>query len=596
MDSIIFNNGTPIQAEELNALQERKAEAILERTTDLRSAGVVADKSPEQIVYTDGKTLGIFYLVAYNKTGERIEIPQNTDPALPAIYGLLPDENGKLVYGGQSLIPQKTYTLVVRYATVLAEPIQHHVVSGKMFLTSSNSTYELYLRDDQTLQEDDVVLATVNVSPTGVVSVDESVRYVSNIPASSVVGNIDSTSPGGSYGTDISFYQHINSIGSGTPTNTNPHGTTASDLGIDVGALADHQKLLHSDGIRSDNIGSLTSAMYPYYRRESLTDEEVVYIQPLSQNLNEIAVINGKSITPEQFQSVFSYSFSGMAGESYAGYYLFSYDSDSNQIVVNGPYDSENNQTFVQLLTTKALFPICSLKWAYVEYDVTGDATADVGSYNIIPSTFKDRRVFNNTSISNFRPNEIFALSQFAPVANDVAFLHNAQIIGTVSAPMYPVAGKTLNLNIDNDTEVSIMFEGANPVPVDSIIDQMLAKLTKKDSSGNTYLVAYPRVTKEGFVCISAPISVTIIEDAANGAESTLGFSSANKNMTSDTKELIREMIYYGERNGIILFNYNDSDDVSSIEYYLGGGRVLKNVFNYKNGYITHVNEIIEAL
>lgn len=596
MDSIVFNNGTPVQAEDLNSLQERAANSILDRTTDLRSAGVVADKSPSQIVYTDGNTLGIFYLVAYDTKGERIEIPQNSDPALPAIYGLLPDETGKLIYGGQSLIPQKTYTLIVRYATVDAAPIKHHVVSGKMFLSERNSTYELYLRDAQTLQEDDVVLATINVSATGIISVDESVRAVSSIPASSVIGNIDGTNPGDSYGTDVSFYKHINSIGSGTPSSNNPHGMTAADLGIDVGALADHQKLLHSDGIRSDNVGSIVSAMYPYYRQESLTNEEVVYIQPLSQSLNEIAVINGKSVTPSQFQSVFSYSFSGMAGESYAGYYLFSFDSDKNSVVVNGPYDSEENQTFVQLLNTPSLFPICSLKWGYVSYDVTGDTTADVGSYNIIPATFKDRRVFNNTSIANFRPNEIFALSQFAPVANDLASLHNAQVIGTIAAPMYAVAGKTLNLKVDSDTDISITFEGANPVPVSSIIDQMLEKLTKKDENNNTYLVAYPRVTKEGYISISAPLSITIIPDDANGAEAAFGFNSASNNMSSDKKELIREMLYYGERNGLILFYYDDNDDVTSIEYYLGGGRVLKNVFNYKNGTIVSVQEIVGML
>ena len=55
-------------------------------------------------------------------------------------------------------------------------------------------------------------------------------------------------------------------------------------------------------------------------------------------------------------------------------------------------------------------------------------------------------------------------------------------------------------------------------------------------------------------------------------------------------------MIYFGERNGLILFDYDNEENVTQITYYLGGGVKLRNLFNYKNGLITHVNEIVEAL
>ena len=53
MDSIIFNNGTILEANSRNELQERKAEAIKNRFTDIRSYGVINEKSPDQIVYVD---------------------------------------------------------------------------------------------------------------------------------------------------------------------------------------------------------------------------------------------------------------------------------------------------------------------------------------------------------------------------------------------------------------------------------------------------------------------------------------------------------------------------------------------------------------
>ena len=68
MDSIIFNNGTILEANSLNELQERKAEAIKNRFTDIRSYGVINEKSPDQIVYVDSAGIGIWSLTAYDPT------------------------------------------------------------------------------------------------------------------------------------------------------------------------------------------------------------------------------------------------------------------------------------------------------------------------------------------------------------------------------------------------------------------------------------------------------------------------------------------------------------------------------------------------
>lgn len=594
MDSIIFNNGTIVQASDLNDAQTRKADAIKNRFIDTRSYGVIEDKSPEQIVYTDGTSLGIYGVVAYTKDGERIYIAPNDNPEIPAIYGLLPDSNGMLIKGGEKLVPQKNYTLVIRYKEQKNAPILHHVVSGKPFFTHNDATYELYLRNFNMISYDDIVLATITCASDGSVSVDESTRKVSTIPPTAIIGSVSNGTS--TYGTNVSYEEHINSVGTGSVTKYNPHGLSASDLGIDVGALADHQKLLHVDGIRTDDIATTTSAMYPYYRKETLTNEEVVYVQPLSASLNEMAVIAGESVVPSQFASVFSYSMKDKASSDYVGYYLCSYDSTQHQVVVNGPYESETNTTFLQLLNTKYLFPICSFQWKYVDYDVTGDLVADVGSYNIVPATFKDLRVFNNTSLENFRPNQAFALTQFAPVANDVAYLHNARITSALDAPVFNVAGRTLSLTVNNKDEFNITFQGTNPISATNVLEQLINAFVKLDDNNNAYLAAYPRINEENHLTLSAPLSIKIKPAQSNDASAFLGFSVAQKNMEAENDNLIKEMIYYGDRNGIILFKYNDDDDVTEITYYLGGGYKLKNIFNYNGGFITHVNEVVERI
>lgn len=600
MESVVFHDGTKLSGSQLNEVQNRKADAIKDRFTDTRNPGVVEHKSPAQIVYTDGTTLGIFGVTAYDSTGERIYVAQNANPELPAIQGLLPDETGLLIQGGERLVPTQVYTLVIRYKSLLNPPTTHHVTSGEAYLTHQDDSYALYLRTEDSVLDGDVILAQVNCWEDGSVTVDESKRTVSTIPSVSIAGNVTSvennTGSNGDYGTNVTFQDHINSVGTGQVTARNAHGLSAADLGIDLGAMADHQKLLHVDGIRSDNLASTVSAMYPYYKRESLTNAEVVYIQPLSSTLNEMAVVNGNSVTPADFQSVYSFSFADYVGEDYAGFYLFSYDINTRSIVRNGPFASETDSVMTQLKNTPTLFPICSLQWKYVTYDVTGDDVSDVGSWDIIPASFKDLRVFNNTSLENFRPNQAFAITQFAPVANDIAYLHNARLISASTAPVFAVSSRTLNLTVDGDTELSVTFQGMNPLTAENVLEQMREAFTRTDANGNVYMAAYPRLTEDNRISISAPLSLEIKAAASNDAAPFLGFSRASHNTEAPIDNLLKEMIYFGERNGLILFDYDNEENVTQITYYLGGGVKLRNLFNYKNGLITHVNEIVEAL
>lgn len=612
MNNIKFFDGQVVESDDLNNLQQFTEDDIRSTRLDLRTSGVMLAESQSPLVFAqkvqEGQTsiskLGIFGMVVYTPEGERIEVPANDDSSLPAVSGLLPDSTGKLVeHDGHPLANQTGYTMVIRHATLMAPPMRHHVTTGKTQLITEKDTYELWLRTKGGKIAGDVVLCDFDVDTDNNVTFDFSKTEYSYINAEDVIAPLEADIQVGensSYSGTVSFSQHVNAVGTGPVTEKNPHGMSPADLGIDIGALADHQTLLHSDGIRTDNVLSTTSAMYPYFIRESAVTGmyDVVIVCPLATSLREMAVINGQSALPSDFSTTFEYSFDGKADPAYVGYYLVSYDINKKAVVVNGPYTSETATGFVSLLNTATLFPICSFQFASVTYDVTGDGVPDVvGNYDIIPGSFKDRRKFHNTSLNNFRPDEVFAVSQFAPYMNDRAYLHNARVIGMLNNPTYYLSGKQLKIVVDNDDDnpIVVTFTGANPFDTETILTQIRKAATTVDSDGYTYLRVYPRITDDGYLSLSAPLAISVEPLESNDASGLLGFDTAYDNLYNQS-DIIKELIYVGERNGIVLFEYDENDNVSYIEYLLGGGIRRFNTFTYNGELITSVREGVEPL
>lgn len=607
MKNIKFFNGQEVEAEDLNNAQSFKADEIKQTRLDIRSAGIIESESSSVRVAIDSDNMiDIYGFAAYDPYGNRIVVPTNENPVLPYISRLLPDENGKLIKDyGTAPLPQTYWTLVVRVATQMEGPLRRHVTTSNTYLITEADTYEFYLRARGAQIEGDVVLCNIDCDEYGKLIVDESVAEYSFIKSDEVATSLESSSTVSSsdanYSGNISFTKHINAVGTGEVTSKNPHGLSPADIGIDIGELANHQALMHADGIRSDNILSTTSAMYPSYRRETATNYEVVYIQRLDSSLREVAVVNGKLVSPSDFASNYSFSFKTYAADEFIGYYLFSYDVNSSQIVVNGPFASETSQGFISALNTSTLFPVCSLLFSKVQYDVTGDGIPDVGvaesAYDIIPGSFKDRRVFNNISIDQIRPDQIFALSQFAPYCNDRAYLHNARIVSALSNPDYYVADKQLSLTVNNDVEnpIVITFLGSNPLSAANVVEQIQAAVAKTNTNNDTYLMVYPRITSGGQISLSAATHIEINPLDSNDASALLGFTSADNNM-SDRSDIIKELIYTGDRNGIVLFTYDPSGLVTYIEYLLGGGVRRYNQFNYDGDLIINVKSGVESL
>lgn len=605
MKNVKIFDGQVVSSEDLNNMQSYKADEIKKTRLDVRTYGIIPSEShTPYLVYVEGKRLGIYYLSAMDKFGERIVVSANGSPNEPVVKGLLPDETGKLVPESENyLATQSKFTLVIRRTTVMEGPLCHHATTGKQHLITENDSWELYIRDFGGAIEGDIILATITTDISGYLTIDESVADVSYIKADEVAA-LDSN------GNIVTFPDHINQVGSGDVTPTNPHGLTAYDLGIDVGELSQHQALLHTDGIRTDNVLSTYTALYPYYRRENRSSNEVVYIRrldPPNAGNRELLIANGKTFSTNNAPSLtedYEFNFQPIANDMSIGYYLFYFDTDSASIAYAGPCETEKHSSFTRVLNNKKYFPICSFKLATVIFDETGEGVADeeTRTFDIMPGTWKDLRKFQNLSLSNIHPDEVSAISQFAPYCNDRAYIHNARLESTTNSAYYYVSGKTLQITVDETVDtspetLSVTFSGGNPLATQDVIDQMKAAFTAVDSEGYAYLKVNPRQTSSGTITLSAPCSIRIRTAASNDASSILGFTSGANNLYN-TSELIKELIYVGERNGIVLFTYDEDEDVTTIEYLLGGGLRRYNTFTYKGTEktIVSVKEGIEPL
>lgn len=624
MKSVKFFSGQTTQAEDFNNAQKYKEQSILDRFQDLRSSGIVTDKSAAVIVRTygeDKKRLQIFGFIAYDELNERINVPRQADETEPTLFNLGMeadgDDSGHLVSSSGGIFLPGTWTLSVRYRPIAKGPIEYHAITGEPYPVTEDEYYEFVVRKGENIvQSGDVVLAILTVDGEGVITVDNSPRQESTLLSSAIAvqsaisvpseeeGGESSGSSSSSYSGLITFEKHINSVGTGSVSEKNPHGLSAADLGIDTLELAKHQAMCHTDGIRSDNIASTSSALYPSFRRETSSNEEFVYIAGLSTGLNELVVVNGGLVSASEIPT-YTFALEEKANAQGIGYYLFAFDSSASvrAICVYGPFDSEQNATFLGYINNKRYFPICSLKWGIVQYDYNDDQVMDKSSYDIIPGTFKDRRVFNNTSIENFRPDQVFAITQFAPICNDTAYLHNARIISSKNQTDYEVDGKKLLIlvdgggDIEGGTTVEITFSsgGRQYMQVEAIVDRMNEYFSRIDEDGQTYVVAYARVTEDGYISISAPKEIELVEATSNDAREALGFSTTYKNLKNKSN-ILKELIYTGERNGVVLFTYDAAENITRIDYLLGGGVRRYNTFKYNGDLVVAVKELVEPL
>lgn len=594
MDKIDFKNGIKVTANLLNINTNCLQDGIKNTLKYTRSVGVLKEQSHIPVIWTDKSTLGIYPLTAINANGEIIHVPGDINSDTPYESGLLIDGDGKLISGGTNLPANKSWLLVIRYAETKGEPLAAHVVSHVVYAVGVHATYELYLRDINATVEGDIILGLVYTNDAGNISVDNTICTYSTLPVTDVVAAVKQENASGTTSYDVTFEEHINDF-------NNPHNVTAEQLGIDVGDIINHQAFMHDAGIRTEDITSTTSALYPMYHTETQDSvNEYITIQPLNENTHEFVVVNGITIYPKDlgYNPFEIYMQEPPANE--VGYYLVYVDSATKSIKIQGGWATEDDDEMIALLNDTTIFPICSFKWDYETYLIDG---VETGSYNIIVSTWKDRRTFKNFSVKNIHPDEILAISQFVPNFNSNYQIYNARLVGAVDVPQnsYPVSGKYLTITVDGraDLTYTVNFRGGDAskmLPISEILHQIWNATALHDDNGNLYYELYSHLDENGQLVFCGPVSLHITTNTeVNNAASILGFTTEAGN-TQTTSDTIKEVLISGEIEGKMLFDYDNNDLITSATYWFGGNKVRKQTYVYRDDQIIRINETVEQL
>lgn len=681
MKKVNYFSGMRVRPEDLNTEQAYFEERIDTNMSVISNKGVVVDATlPDgtllkyPYVWSDTKSLGVYGLIAYDEYGECIIVEPNftkidsdgdgqpdTTVYSPAVSNLTLNEDNELIDGGTKPFGyNKTYTMVIRYYSQFDEksmlPVQG---KGTTLPSRITRSFKLFLRDDNNpVLSGDVVLARVTTNSTGLITVDENIRDTFGIVNTLLRANVSASNDTSiSEGSGITFEEHINMGGTGKWSTSNPHRMSAEDLGIDVAATGKHQLYLHSDGIKTDNIKSTTTALYPSYTSSSLTSSEQLIIQPLSDANNEIVVVNGVTINPGSLSEQYTMDFGNLVSESSEGFYLFAVNAESKSIVMQGPYESDTSELFLTALKDRRNFPICSLHWGKpfystyniilqsvtAEYNQEGNvseygelvltvpatyefldsngnivlakdlvlkkydeqtqvtdgtivlyedirywvigkdlALEDADRFDIDPLSFKDRRVFNNTSFSDIRREDLCAIRDSAPFSNNTASIYYSRALSTKQTSYFDVGGKTLNIIVDG-TSLQYTFIGASSLTKDQVLEQLNGEFNRLsfDVSPRAY------ITHNNTLAIVSQKSVSVQNGTAN---SPLGLT-----ISEDVGEDVKCITYDGDLPSIQEMYYDINGDLVEVHYLEGGNISRSHKLEYSGDTISRVTEIVEV-
>jgi hypothetical protein len=191
-------------------------------------------------------------------------------------------------------------------------------------------------------------------------------------------------------GTVYSLNDHIKAVGIGQLSKSNPHATSAEDLGIFPDAnVSVHQQYFHSNGLLNADIAGTASAFYPYRASD---------IYGTASPTGNFVAIRGLSSTERlcvlatAFSSTSNITHHTTAGDSTA---TFSADYNSNSLASLSPATY-----YFYVDATSPTFPV--ITYAPISTPLETDpkyfiiAWVTVGGSGVI-SSLKDVRVFNTS-------------------------------------------------------------------------------------------------------------------------------------------------------------------------------------------------------
>jgi len=387
--------------------------------------------------------------------------------------------------------------------------------------------------------------------------------------AETVGGQLHLNQPTATYnlGSNIYLTDHLNAVGTGVVTATNPHGTSAADIGLsDINDLGE---ILATSGIvtPTGNASSLTSSLSPTaVFQASPPSANAVTIAPLASG--EYVNMNGTIISSTNIPSTSTFYFVNpypSGSPIAAGAYYFYIDSILKTVQMASSLPA-------------SAFPIASIQWN--------------GSYLVLPIT--DLRIFGTGASRNLQLQTVLGLSTGAATDNRALTLFNARLIGS-TAVTFPsnsftgLGGTTLNLTTDG-TAASVTFPS---LPVNTTIQNAV-------SSINT---AIPNVTAvataAGQIKILSPISLVI---TGGTAASILGFP-VSPAAGSSSSGLLQEIRISGSTSSVgtagvvypavISLAYNTSNQLTQSTAYMGN-EVLTTTLTYNtDGSVKTITETV---
>lgn len=290
MKQEIFHSDQPIFQSDLDRLQTSKEEALTERQRDLFGYGIVIDSQllAETIPFkitVSGAYVNIETGVAYDPAGERIIISDPSEIYNAANLVTATDDG----VGGTTITPQSTgcntvpitngsvnYIYVSYVKTTDPSVFSLQDVTNKRLFTKADDGYRIDVVVDAgpTVGDPDTFKPNVNAIFLGVVDTVDVAHTTSRINMSLKKGSLVETVPdalstlgalGKPYavGQEVTFTDHIEAVGTGVVTPTNPHGLAIADLsGSFTGKTAEvHELLFHESGISGDQTLT-TSGLY----------------------------------------------------------------------------------------------------------------------------------------------------------------------------------------------------------------------------------------------------------------------------------------------------------------------------------------------
>ncbi len=355
MKKELWQSNQPVLSNDLKRAQDTKEEAIRERLIDSFSAGIVPDSQQgaealpfEITVNASDITIGTG--IAYDPTGERIFLSDSTITYVnPTDAGSAPNRvkssgdsglpdpktnNGPLTttddgigrftatpaISGNNTIPiflgNVNYLFIDYLQTVTTNVFTLQEGTNKRLFVNADDGYQIRVVESATIVADPTTIQpTVNSiflgevdfrggSGTGILNV------VPQVPYNVVDAQVTATTPNAAKSDrtttytpslSVTFDEHVKVVGSGTITDTNPHGLTTTDLGLAGKSTEQHEEFFHGDGIIGSD-SSTTSSLFGSVNAVSgaalppTFGIDTFKVQSLSSTPTELLLVDGKTI------------------------------------------------------------------------------------------------------------------------------------------------------------------------------------------------------------------------------------------------------------------------------------------------------------